>query len=213
MYKLISSAKDTDDLSIGFDRSFDRRRDDITINKDVKGKYHVGIMLEEVFGFAEHREKACYGLCYKITMTRNKDEAVMDKAAGIADAKIKTEHIHWYIVLYTTSIQQQFTLSKRFLSRTPTELRCIELSVFMEEVNNQNLWILGLGCQENMNVPIWMIIRFQRRHRQDSQNLNKVIFCRLPVVSAQCVVGTKKIADSGILVSYDHDDDYSQGYA
>ena len=82
---------------------------------------------------------------------------------------------------------------------------------FLKEVNNQNLWNFELGSHENMNVPIWVIIGFQQRDRQDSQNLNKDTFCRLPVVSAQCIIGTEKYPDTGILLNYD-DDDYSQGY-
>ena len=84
MYKLITSSKNSDDLSIGFDRSAARRRDEITNNKNVKGKFHLRIMLKDVFGFAEHQEKATFGLGYKLTLTRNKDEAVIDKVAGIA---------------------------------------------------------------------------------------------------------------------------------
>ena len=62
MYKLITSSKNSDDLSIGFDRSATRRRAEITNNKNVKGKFHVKIMLKDVFGFAEHQEKATFGL-------------------------------------------------------------------------------------------------------------------------------------------------------
>ena len=50
--------KDTDDLSIGFDRVHGRRRDELTKNKNVKGKYHVSNMLKDRFGFAEYQEKA-----------------------------------------------------------------------------------------------------------------------------------------------------------
>ena len=32
-------------------------------------------MLKDVFGFAECQEKATYGLCYNLTLTRNNDEA------------------------------------------------------------------------------------------------------------------------------------------
>ena len=38
-----------------------------------------------------------------------------------------------------------------------------------------------------------------------------ILFCRLPVVSAQCIIGTEKYPDAAILLNYD-DDDYSQGY-
>ena len=113
MYKLLTSSKNSDDLSIGFDRNRARRQDEMTDNKRVKCKYHVRIMLKDVFGFAEHQEKATYGLGYKLTLTRNKDEAVIDKVAVIAEAKIKIDHIHWYVPHYTPSIQQQSTLSKQ----------------------------------------------------------------------------------------------------
>ena len=71
MYKLITSAKDFDDLSIGFDRDRNRRQRKLTNNKNVKGKYHLRIMLKDIFGFAEHHEKVTYGLGYKLTLTRN----------------------------------------------------------------------------------------------------------------------------------------------
>ena len=56
-----------------------------------------------------------------------------------------------------------------------------------------------------------MIIGFQQQDRQDSQNLNNDTFCKLPAVSAQCIIGTEKYPDAGILLNYD-DDDYIQGY-
>ena len=114
----------------------------------------------------------------------------MQKAVALADATIKVDHIHWYVPHYTPSIQQQGILFKQILSKTPTELRYVAASVLMEEVNNQNIWIFELGSHKNMNVLIWMIIRFQQRDRQDSQSLNTDSFCWLPVVSAQCVIGT-----------------------
>ena len=212
MYKLITSSKGSDDLSIGFDRNRTRRKDEITTNKNVKGKFHLRIMLKDVFGFAEHQEKATYGLGYKLTLTRNKDEAVIDKVAGIADARIKIDHTHLYVPHYIPSMSQQAIMSKQILNKTPTELRYVERSVFMKEVNNQNLRNFELGSQENMNVPIWIIIGFQQQDGQGSQNLNNDTFCRLPVISAQCVIGTEKYPDAGILLNYDDDDDYSQGY-
>ena len=81
----------------------------------------------------------------------------------------------------------------------------------MKEVNNQNLWNFELGSHGKMNVPIWIIIGFQQRALQDSQNLNNDTVCRLPVISAQCIIGTEKYPDAGIVLDYD-DDDCSQGY-
>ena len=133
-------------------------------------------MLKDVLGFAQHQERATYGLGCKLTITRIKDEAVLNKAAGIAVAKKNIDDIHWYVPHYTTFIQKQGFLSKHYLSKTPTELRYIERSVLMEEVNFRNLWNLKLGSQESMNVPIWIITGFQQRAGQDSQNLRHDTF-------------------------------------
>ena len=160
-------------------------------------------MLKDVFEFAENQEKSTYGLIYKLTLTVSRNEAVTDEVAGITDARIKIDHIHWYVPHYIPSLSQQAIMSKQTLNKTPTELRYVERSVFMKEVNNQNIWTFELGSQENMNVPIWIIICFQKQDRQDSQNLINDTFCRLPVVSAQCVIGTGKYPDAGILLNYD----------
>ena len=208
MYKLGTGAKDSDDLSIGFDSSRDRRKQDLTNNKNVKGKYHVKIMPKDIFGFAEQQEKATYGLGYILTLTRNKDDAVIDKAAAIADARIKIDHIHWYIPHFIPFIKQQGLLSKQILSKIPTGFRYVERSVFMKEVNNQNLWNFELNSQESMNVPIWNIVGFQQR---DRQNLNNDTLCRLRV-NAYTVIETEKNLDAGIIKNYD-DDVYSQGNA
>ena len=129
MFKLLSSAKDSDDLSIGFDRDRGRRKDESASNKNIKRNYHVRIMLN-VFGFAEHQEKSTSGLGSKITQTGNKDEAVLDNAVGTAVAKIKGDHIPWCVGHNIPSSQQKGILSKQNLSKTPTELRYIERSLF-----------------------------------------------------------------------------------
>ena len=66
MYKLINSSKNNDDPPIGFDRSRNRRRDELAQNENLKAKCHVRIMLNDILGFAEHQEKATYGLGYKL---------------------------------------------------------------------------------------------------------------------------------------------------
>ena len=210
-YKLITTAKDMNDLSIGFDRDRTRRRNELTNNKNIKGKYHVRIYLKDIFGYAEHQEKATYGLGYKLTLTRNTDNAVLNKDNATILGKVKINAIEWYVPHYTASISQQALLSNQIVNKIPTELQYVERSVFMKEVNTQNLWNFELGTQEGINVPIWIIIGFQQHDRQNSQNENNDTFYRPPVTSAQCIIGTEKYPDSGILLNYD-DDDYNQGY-
>ena len=43
LYNLLTSSKGSDDLSIGFDRSRDRRKPDLTKIKNIKGNYHLRI--------------------------------------------------------------------------------------------------------------------------------------------------------------------------
>ena len=131
-------------------------------NKNVKGKFHLIILLKDVFGFAECHEKATYGLRYILTLTTNKEDAVIDKAGGIADGRIRIDHIHWYVPHYTSSIQQRSILSDQKTKKMPTKLRYVERSVFMKEVNNENLWNFDLGSQQNMNIPLWIVIGFQQ---------------------------------------------------
>ena len=100
---------------------------------------------------------------------------------------------------------------KQIQNKIPTELRYVERSVFMKEVNTQNLWGFELGTQEGINVPIWIIVGFQQSDRQHDQNLNKDTFYRPPVTSAQCIIGTEKYPDSAVLLNY-NDDVFSQGY-
>ena len=65
--------------------------------------------------------------------------------------------------------------------------------------------------QEGTNIPIWVIVGFQQKDRQDSQNLNNDLFYRPLVTNAHCIIGTEKYSDSDILINY-NDNDYAQRY-
>ena len=86
-----------------------------------------------MFGFAECQEKTFYGLGYKLTLTRNKDEAVIDKAKGNADARVKTDQIDWLVPHYTPSLEQEKLLWNQIVNKIHTHLRYIERSVFMKK--------------------------------------------------------------------------------
>ena len=198
-------------MSFCFDRDRNRRQREFTNNKSQKGKYPVRIYLKDVFGFAEYQEKATYGLGYNLTMTRNSDNAVLNKGNAINNAKTKINAIEWYVPHYTPSIQQQAILSKQIINKTPTQIQYPERSVFMKEVNTQIVWTFELGTQEGINIPTWIFVAFQQNDRQHDQNSNNDTSVRLPVISAQVVIGTERYPDSAILLNYD-DDDYSQGH-
>ena len=211
LYKLISSSGESDDSSIGFDRDRNRRQRELSNNETQKVKYHVRFYLSDVFGFVEYQEKATYGLGYKLTLTRNTDNAVLNKGNAINYGKIKINAIEWYVPLYTPSMQQQSILSIQIINKTPTQIQYPERSVFMKEVNTQNFWTFELGTQEGINIPTWIFVVFQQNDRQNDQNINNDAFVSFPVICAQVVIGTEKYPDPAILLNYD-DDNYSQGY-
>ena len=211
MYKLLSSSKDSDDLSIGFDRSRNNRKRELTDNKNIRGKYHIRISLKEIFGYAEHQEKGTYGLRYKLTLTRNTDNAVLNKDNADANGRVKINSLDWYVPHYSPNLEEYNKLMNQIKKNSPTLLHYPEKSVFMKEVNTQNLWTFELGTQEGNNVPVWVFVVFQQNDRQNDQNLINDTFYRPLVTSAQCIIGTEKYPDSGILLNY-NDDDYSQGY-
>ena len=211
MYKLLSSSKGSDDLSIGFDRSRDRRKQELTNKKNIKSKYHLRIYLRDNFGFAGYQEKGTYGLGYKLTLTRNTDNAVLNKDNAANNARIKINTLEWYIPHYTPSLDEYTKLQTQIKNKTPTNLHYPDRSVFMKEVNTQNFWTFELGTQEGINVRVWIYVVFQQMDRQNDQNLNNDTFYRMPVTSAQCIIGTEKYPDNSILLNY-NDDNYSQGY-
>ena len=89
MSKLITSARGSDDLPIGFDRSCDGRQQELTENKNQKEKYRLKILLRHVFGYAEDQRKAIFGISYHLTLTRLTDKSVLIKDNATVIGKIK----------------------------------------------------------------------------------------------------------------------------
>ena len=190
--KLITSATNTDRLSIGFHRDRNRRQRDLTNNKNKKGKTRVRVMLKDVFGFAEHQGKAAQGPGYKLTLPRNSDNFVLNEANATNIAGKKIYGIKWYVPHFTLSMEQQKIISKQILSQIPTELQYVERFVFMKDVESRKFETFELGTQEGINVRIWIFVGFQQINRQHSRILNNDSFCKPPVTSAHCNIGTEK---------------------
>ena len=53
----MTSAKETDDLSIGLDRSRDRKQRELNNSETQKGKSHFRTRLKDIFGFVEHQKR------------------------------------------------------------------------------------------------------------------------------------------------------------
>ena len=132
----------------------------------------------------------------------------MNKDNAVNIGKININSIEWYVPDYKVSIQQETILMNHMVTKTSTELKYVERSVFMKQVNTHRLWTFELGIQEGVNVPIWIIISCQQRDGQNLQNLNNDTFLRPPVTSVQCALGTEKNTDPATLLNRD-DDEYN----
>ena len=126
----------------------------MTNNKYLKRKNHVRIFLKIFFGFAKQQEKRTFGLGYKVTLTRNTDNAVLNIGNANLNAKIEIIAIEWHVLHYTPSNKLQNLLLNQILKKMATELQYTERSVFLKEVNTQNFWIFELGTQKDINIPI-----------------------------------------------------------
>ena len=97
LYKLLISFQDKNDLSIGFDRDRVRTQRELTNDKIQRGKYHVRIMLGDVFGFAENQEKCTFVLGSKLPVAKRGVNAVFNKDIATNISRIKINSIEWYV--------------------------------------------------------------------------------------------------------------------
>ena len=86
MHKVISSSRNSDDLSISYHRSNEISEKKLNNNETTKGNYHVRNYLKDIFGFAEHQDSCTYDLGYKLTLQRNNDNHVLGHPVQTNDA-------------------------------------------------------------------------------------------------------------------------------
>ena len=105
-------------------------------------------------------------------MTRNTDNAVLNKGNATNNAKIKINALEWYVSHHTPSLEAYSKILNEIKNKTPTNFHYPERPVFMKEVSTQSFWTFELGVQEAINVPIWIYLFFQQSDRQHDQNFN-----------------------------------------
>ena len=102
----------------------------------------------------------------------------MNKDNAVVNGRIKINSLDWYVPHYSPNLEENNKLMIQIKKNTPTLLHYPERSVFMKQVNTQNLWNFELGTQEGINAPIWIFVAFQQIDRQNDQNLNNDTFYR-----------------------------------
>ena len=73
-------------------------------------------------------------------MTRKTDNAVLNKDNAVGNGKVKNNSLDWYVPNYSPNLEKYNKLITQIKKNTPTLLHFPERSVFMKEVNTQNLW-------------------------------------------------------------------------
>ena len=217
MYKLISSSRDSDDLSIGFHRSIEAQEKALTNNKKTQGNYHVRNCLKDIFGSAEHQNNCAYGLGYKLILQRSSDNHVLSHPARtsaeslVLAGRVIIDDISWYIPHYTPNKINQKLMLGHIVSKAPTELSYNIRSSYLKGVTTENNWTFELGVGERIDIPIYVIVGIMQRDHLNQQHQNKDTFYRPSVVNAQCNISSEKLPDAGISCNYAIDK-YSQAY-
>ena len=109
-------------------------------------------------------------------MTRNNDNAVLNKNNTINNAENERNAIEWYVPHYFPSLEEYSKLLNQITKKTPTQLHYPEKFVFVKEVNTQIFWTIELGTQEGINTSIWVYVVFQQSDRHDNETLNNDFF-------------------------------------
>ena len=218
MNKLLSSSRDSDDLSIGFHRSIEARERELTNKKTTKGNYLVRIYLKEIFGSAEQQDICTYGLGYKLTLHRKSDNHVLSHRAQANDAAnfalagiVIIEDLSWYVLHYTPIISNQKLMLGHMVGKTPTEMTYIRQSSYLKDSTTENIWSFELGVEECFDIPIFIIVGFMQRDQLNQQHQNNDTFYRPSVVNGQCIYGRENIPDAGINCIFANDN-YPQAY-
>ena len=104
-----------------------------------------------------------------MTLTRNTDNAVLNKDNAVANGRVEINSLDWYVPHYSPNLEEYNKLMNQIKKNSPTLLNYPDRSVFMKAVNTPNLWTFELGTQEGINVPIWIFVAFQQNDRQNDQ--------------------------------------------
>ena len=89
-------------------------------------------MLKEFLSFAVHQERGTYGLGYRLTLTRNSDNALLNKGNALNNAKIISNNIDWMLPTFRPNLEQQNIIMNQIVKKMAIELRYIERSIHVE---------------------------------------------------------------------------------
>ena len=89
-------------------------------------------MLKVFLNFAVHQERGTYGPGYRLTLSRNSDNALLNKGNALNNAKIICNNIDWMLPTFKPNLEQQNVIMNQIEKKMAIELRYIERSIHVE---------------------------------------------------------------------------------
>ena len=138
--KLSSSHRDYKHSSIGLPHEINYGRNERTVIERNPRRFHVTILFEFIFGFAEHQENATIWLGYKLAMKRNFDETVSSRTAATSNWEVVLNDTSWYVLHCTPSVIQQDLMKNHIVTKITAELSYIEQQITCTTTNLLGVW-------------------------------------------------------------------------
>ena len=213
MYKLLTSGSDQGDFFNSFRRDPTGREVELSNRTDNFlpiniERWFLLSFLNNFLGFIEHLSEGTDDLGFKVHLERNSDKESLNRATATLCAKCFKNFLPHHTARI---IQCRLISSEHSVSRSPTKLRYIGISVYSENVSAQNDWKLKTGVKSEIDGPFLVFVGFQKGNWWLFWEHKKDVFVRLPVLWAQWFLGTENYLDVGIKFNFDGDY-YSLGY-
>ena len=129
MHSLISSKRDSDNLSYGFHRINEARERELTKKYSTNGNYHARIYSKVVFGFAKYQDNCPHGLSFKLNVQRKSNILVLSHLAVANDAPnhalaggVTLDDRSLYVPLDCPKLSNRKLKLGHIVSKTATEL-------------------------------------------------------------------------------------------
>ena len=101
---------------------------------------------------------------------------------------------------FTPSIIQQHILNEHNRTKLSNEVSYIRRSVTSKDVQQRYDWKFYLGIGEGTDLPVYAIVRFQRRDRLKKEELKNDSLNRTSVTFAQFTMVTQSMLDAGKVI-------------
>ena len=158
MYKLLTSTDDE------YESCFVRNQDDRDSHFKVdhiaaeRGHMYMMIKMSDLVGFVNDLEKIIYGLGFKLTLKRNKNDRALSRVNAGADAvandaNIDIRYISWCVPSIDPSNDNRIIVPKGLSKKNNVDFSYYERKTFYKNVPNDTNFLFDLGMESGMQRP------------------------------------------------------------